>query len=317
MEFTKVEGVRLPVSRIVLGTAFSPMNRGEAVDEVLDNAMTLGINCFDTAAVYGDAEASLGKWIEARGNRDKVLILTKGAHPTMWRNRVTDYDIKSDLATSLAKLRTDFVEMYLLHRDDMTLPVGPIVEVLNELQAAGKIHAFGGSNWTHQRIQEANEYAYAHNLVPFTLSSPNFGLADQKGDPWGWGSVSIAGKEREDARAWYRSTGMPALAYSSLGNGFFAGRFKSSEPEKAEELLNSAAKRAFLYPDNLERLARAEALAEKKGCTVAQIALAYLLRQPDLNTFAIVSSRRLEGMQENCAALDIPMSQEELLYLEA
>ena len=114
MEYTALKNVRLPVSRIILGTAFSPMNQGEAVDEVLDNALALGINCFDTAAVYGDSEASLGDWIQRRGNRDQVLILTKGAHPTVWRNRVTDYDIRSDLATSLAKLRTDFVDMYLL-----------------------------------------------------------------------------------------------------------------------------------------------------------------------------------------------------------
>ena len=317
MEYTALKNVRLPVSRIILGTAFSPMNQGEAVDEVLDNALALGINCFDTAAVYGDSEASLGDWIQRRGNRDQVLILTKGAHPTVWRNRVTDYDIRSDLATSLAKLRTDFVDMYLLLRDDPSLPVGPIVTLLNELKAEGKIHAFGGSNWTHERLEAANEYAYAHNLTPFTLSSPNFGLADQKGDPWGWGSVSIAGSQRGEARDWYRRTGMPVLAYSSLGNGFFSGRFTSREPEKAASLLGSAAQRAFLYPDNLERLARAETLAAQLGCTVPQVALAYLLRQEGLKTFAIVASRRPSAMAENCAALEIPLTPAQCRFLES
>jgi len=315
MKYASVENVRLPVSRVIFGTAFAPMNKGEAVDALLDNAVSLGINCFDTAAVYGDAEASLGGWIERRGNRDKVLILTKGAHPTPWRNRVTDYDIKADLATSFAKLRTDYVDMYLLHRGDMTLPVGPIVEVLNELHAAGKIHAFGGSNWTHARLQEANEYAYAHNLVPFTLSSPHFGLAGQAIDPYGWNCVSIAGSGHDDARAWYAACGMPVIAYAGLCNGFFGGVFRADEPEKAREFLGEWRSKVYLSDENLGRLARAAQLADELGCVTNQIALAYLLSS-GMNTFALVSSRRAEAMAENCAAADIVLTPEQCRWLE-
>ena len=99
------------------------------------------------------------------------MLLSKGAHPTDYRQRVTPYDIDSDLAETLAELDTDYLDIYLLHRDNPELPVGPIVEKLNEHQAAGRIRIFGGSNWTHQRLEEANEYAYAHNLTPMTVSS--------------------------------------------------------------------------------------------------------------------------------------------------
>ena len=84
-------------------------------------------------------------------------------------------------------MRTDYIDIYLLHRDDPAVPASEIVEIFNAMHREGKIGAFGGSNWTHERIQEANAYAKDHGLIPFTVSSPNFGLADQIADPWGGG----------------------------------------------------------------------------------------------------------------------------------
>lgn len=100
---------------------------------------------------------------------------------------MTDFDILYDCHNSLAKLKTSHIQLYLLHRDDPQVPVGPIMETLNRLHAEGKIGVFGASNWTMERMMEANEYAYKHGLVPFTVSSPNFGLANQLDDPWGGG----------------------------------------------------------------------------------------------------------------------------------
>ena len=115
---------------------------------LLDAAEAMGCNILDTALIYrgGDSERVLGQWLQARGNRDDLILLTKGAHPNQDRRRVTHYDIASDLHDSLARLHTDHVDIYLLHRDDETQPVGPIVEALNEHHAAGRIGLFGGSN---------------------------------------------------------------------------------------------------------------------------------------------------------------------------
>ena len=102
---------------------------------------------FDTGHCYGkDLSVMFGKWIQDRNVRDKVVILAKGAHP-YGHNRVTPEDITSDLHDTLEWMGVDHVELLVLHRDDPSVPVGPIVDVLNAHQKAGKIGAFGGSNW--------------------------------------------------------------------------------------------------------------------------------------------------------------------------
>ena len=147
----------------------------------MDAVLEQGCTTFDTAHVYGggDNERSVGRWVRERGVRDRVVILGKGAHHNQDRQRVTPYDITSDLHDSLARFQFDYIDLYLLHRDDPSQPVGPIVEILNEHKRAGKINAFGGSNWSVSRIQEANAYAETHGLEGFTASSPNFSLAEQ------------------------------------------------------------------------------------------------------------------------------------------
>jgi len=261
------------------------------------------------------AEKSLGKWIADRGLRDKVVILSKCGHPDMNGNkRINEVEIRKDFEQSSEYLQTDYIDIYLLHRDDPDVEAGIIVEILNAMHAEGKIGAFGGSNWTHRRIEEANEYAYKKNLIPFTVSSPNFGLAEQVQDPWGGGCVTISGPSNEDARKWYEQNRMPVIAYSSLGRGFFSGRLKSWEKDRVEEILDKPAISGYAYTDNFERLRRCEELAEIKGVSVPQIAMAWLFHQK-VNTFAIVSTPNSAQMQENIDALSIGLSGKELLYL--
>jgi aryl-alcohol dehydrogenase-like predicted oxidoreductase len=187
MQYGTVEGVDKPVSRLVLGTMIISVQEPERSFALLDAVLELGGNTLDTAHGYagGNSERGIGQWMAERGNREQVVVITKGCHHNADRKRVTPYDLAADLHDSLARLQTDYIDVYLLHRDDPDLPVGPIVEALNEHWQAGRIRAFGGSNWTHGRIQEANEYADAHGLRPFTASSPNYGLAEQVLDPWG------------------------------------------------------------------------------------------------------------------------------------
>jgi aryl-alcohol dehydrogenase-like predicted oxidoreductase len=168
MHYGQISGVAKPVARLIQGTVMIGSDKLDYSFGLLDDILALGGNTFDAAHVYGngDNERTLGRWIEDRGVRDQVVIITKGAHHNQDRPRVTPFDITADLHDSLARLRTDYIDLYLLHRDDPAQPVGPIVEVLNEHLAAGRIHAFGGSNWSHRRIAEANEYAATHGLTP-------------------------------------------------------------------------------------------------------------------------------------------------------
>lgn len=165
------------MSRILYGTAIQPFLDGGDGKELLDAVYGMGINTLDTGRVYGKAEQSIGKWMEERGLRDKVVILSKCAHPDVFgKKRVSEKEIRKDFAESSKYLRTDYIDIYLLHRDDPDVDAGEIVEIMNAMHEEGKIGAFGVSNWTHQRIAEANEYAHSHHLIPFTVSSPNFAL---------------------------------------------------------------------------------------------------------------------------------------------
>ncbi|HHV97380.1 MAG TPA: aldo/keto reductase [Clostridiaceae bacterium] len=317
MKYGKVNGVDKPVSRLVLGTDYMNTKELEKNFAILDGVFELGCNTFDTAHVYagGDGERLLGMWMKERGNRDKVVIITKGAHHNQDRKRVTPYDITSDLHDSLARLKTDYIDIYLLHRDDPEVPVGPIVEVLNEHLKAGKIKAFGGSNWHHTRIQEANEYAKKHGLVPFAASSPHYSLAEQVMDPWGQGCVAISGPKEKEAREWYIKTQLPLFPYSSLARGFFSGRISRSNFETTKHLLDRACLTGYCHEQNFKRLDRVEILAKEKGLKVPQIAMAFIMNQP-LNVFPLIGARSPEELMDNIKACDITLTKEELDWLD-
>ena len=315
VRYGKIPYVNKPVSQIFYGTAIQPFLTGQDGNEILDAVFSTGINTFDCARNYMAAELSLGRWIEARGNRDDIVLLTKCGHPSMFgKKRINEKEIRKDFEKSSKYLHTDYFDIYLLHRDDPDVEVGIIVEIFNALHAEGKIGAFGGSNWTHQRIEEANEYAYAHNLIPFSVSSPNFGLANQVQDPWGHGCVSISGPSNAEARAWYEKNGMPVIAYSSLGRGLFSGKLKSADADKAETVLDGTAIKGYGYPENFERLRRCELMAEIKHATVPQVAMAWIYSQK-INSFAVVSTTKASRMQENIDALHIDLSPEELAWM--
>ena len=317
MIYRNIDGIGMPVSRIVFGTATPPMTQGQDVTELLDAVFAGGINCFDTARVYGMAEKSLGEWIAKRGNREKIILVDKGAHPLPDTTvpRVTPAAIEADIARSLSLLQTDYVDIYLLHRDDPTQPVGPIIEVLNDLRERGKLNLFGVSNWTTARIEAANEYAYEHDLEPFSVSSPNYGLAEQVLDPWGGGCVSISGPNEAENRRWYQDSGMAVFAYATLAHGLFSGKIRSDQLSHVADYLDKYAIRGYCCRQNYERLRRTEQIAEKHGCTVAQAALAWVLAQP-LEVFAEVSASTPERFASNLGALEIQLTGVELRFMD-
>ncbi len=317
MKYGTLPGVDKPLSRLVQGTATDlDASDPAACFALLDMALSSGINTFDQAHVYGAARSEIvGRWIQERNVRDQVAILAKGAHP-YGRPRVTPPDIISDLHDALTWLRTDHVEMYVLHRDDPAVPVGPIVDTLNALRMEGKIGAFGGSNWTTARLQEANDYARAHGLVPFAISSPNYSLADQVQPPWD-DCLTISGPRHDADRAWYAQSGLALFTWSSLAGGFFSDRFHRDNlgtfaPDKYFDQL---AIKCYCYEPNFQRLDHARLLAEQHGRTVPQIALAFVLSQP-LNIFALISCANQAMFDANTQALDITLTPQEMAYLD-
>ncbi|MCW3097453.1 MAG: aldo/keto reductase [Chthonomonadaceae bacterium] len=316
MQYGHVPGVAKKISRIVQGTI--QINTGD--DAIgfaqMDAAWEAGINAFDTAHVYGGGanDKFLGRWIKARGVRDEMVVLAKGAHHNDVRRRVTPFDIAADLHDTLARMKVEFLDLYVLHRDNMDVPVEPIVDALNRLQKEGKIGAFGGSNWTAARLDAANAYAAASGQTPFAVSSPNFSLADQKKEPWE-GCVTISGPNNVGEREWYAQHKMPLFTWSSMAGGFLSGRITPENQGEFTSYFDKLAVECYAAPDNFQRLDRAKKLATEKGLTMPQIALAYVLHYP-LDIYALVGSANAEEIAANIVALNTPLTTQEMDYLD-
>ncbi len=318
MEYSRIEGVAKPVARLLQGTV---MLRDDARDEnwkLLDGLFEHGFTCFDTAHNYGGGvcEKELGAWIKARGIRDDAVILTKGAHPYPpdEPQRVTPSFIRRDLEDSLERLQTDFVEMYLLHRDNPDYPVGELVDVLNECQEKGYIGIYGGSNWRAERVREANEYAAANGKSPFTISSPQFSVAEMIRPPWP-GCVSAGGVQGEADRAWYDENGISLFTWSSLAGGFMTGRFRRGNLKEFTSYWDTNPIGAYAYESNFQRLDRALELADDRDVSPTQIAIAYVLSSSP-RYHAIIANWEIEQIAENVKAVDIKLSAEEIAWLE-
>ena len=307
----------MSVSRIFCGTANPPISSAEkSAYELLDSVLASGINAFDCARSYGMAENTLGNWIEKRNCRDKIIILSKCGDVKNGKVLVNRQVIMEQLQQSLEALKVSYIDIYLLHRDDPNTPVEEFIDTLNEIKEAGKIKIFGVSNWTHQRIEAANNYAASKGLTGFQVSSPNYGLARQIQDLWGGGCVTISGPENKEARSWYIENQMPVIAYSSLGRGFFSGRFKAGDYATARKCLDTFAQKGYLYEENMQRLKRAEELAEKYNISVPEIAMRYIFSS-EMNLFAVVSTASPERLRMNIRAANNPLSKEDSQYLEA
>ena len=306
MQYIEIAGLNRPCSKLVLGTDYYSPALLDSVSELMDAFVAIGGNTLDTAHIYGggNSERAIGLWMEARRNRDQVVILTKGAHHNAAGPRVTPEHIERDLMESLERLRTDYVDLYALHRDDPSVPVGPIIEALNRHIESGRIRAIGASNWTHARLQEANEYAAAHGLKGFSFSSPNLSLAKPNEPRWP-GCVSAD----EAACAWHEATQMPLLSWSSQAGGFFTGRYS---PEVRED---KEAVRVYYSDANWERLRRARLLAERRGGESVQIACAYVLNQP-FPACALIGPKNVAELHSSAAALQIRLSAQELRWLD-
>jgi aryl-alcohol dehydrogenase-like predicted oxidoreductase len=316
MKYGNVPGVEKPISRIVQGSIQVNVRDEAEGFAYLDAALERGVNAIDTAYIYGGGaqDRFIGKWMASRGNREKVVVLAKGAHPNQDRSRVTPYDIASELHDTLARMKTDYVDLYVLHRDDPNIPVSDLVDVLNKYVKEGKIKAFGGSNWTVERLEEANEYAKASGQQPFAVSSPNFSLAEQVKEPWG-GCLTVSGPERQRERDWYATHQMPIFAWSSMAGGFWSGRYEKAKADEYTEGQDKLVKDTYGSDANWERLARVRELAEAKGKTVPQIALAYIFNYP-LDVYAIAGSANLSELESNIEALNTDLTEQEMAYLD-
>lgn len=306
------------VSMLALGSSEFGGTCPEALAfEFMDAYVGLGGNFIDTARVYGDfatpkngeSEKVIGRWIDRRRNRDHIFLSTKGAHPelhTMNVGRLSRSEIRGDMAGSLDNLRTDYVDIYWLHRDDVSRPVGDIMETLQSLIEDGSTRLLGVSNWTPARIREANAYATQHGLTPISANQPQFSLAQQM-------TVEDPTLTPMDAETYkmHEETGMLCCCFSSQAKGFFT-KLDALGPDG----LPDKAKRRFLYPENLEIYERMKVIREQTGLTIGAIALAYLTSQP-FPTIPLVGASRIEHVLALKDAADAALTPEQCRFLRS
>jgi aryl-alcohol dehydrogenase-like predicted oxidoreductase len=278
---------------------YGPTNEQESI-ATIHRALELGITFLDTADVYGngDNEELVGRAIA--GRRDEVVLATKFGN--RWFDDGSrsidgspDY-IREAIEASLRRLKVEYVDLYYQHRVDPNTPIEETVGAMAELVKAGKVKHIGLSEAGPQTIRRA------HAVHPITALQSEWSLWTR--DP------------EAEVLPTVRELGIGFVAYSPLGRGFLAGRF-SSPDELAEGDFRKHHPR--MQGDNFDRnraLAdRVRELAEEKGCTPAQLALAWVLSRGD-DVVPIPGTKRREYLEQNAAASEIELSEDELRELD-
>ena len=284
MEQIVLNGQALRMPAVALGTVFFGTRVAE--DEafgLMDAYYEAGGRWIDTARVYCtqlfkpeerlpsfcDSEEVIGRWIRARELEKQVTVITKGAHWNLADHamRVKPECILHDFQTSLNKLGLDKIDIYFLHNDDASVPVGELVDAMNQVYASGRAGAIGVSNWQVSRIMEANRYAQAHGLVPFSISQVKWSYALPTAQAPA-GSINMEGDPSQYRG--YCEMNMPVMAYSSQARGFF---MKVHERGFKAEGLGSAA--PFLSEANRRRAEAVFEVAQSWRISIAAASFSY------------------------------------------
>ena len=320
MHTVTIPNTDLHVSSLCLGTAeFGAAISGNDAYRLLDAFVDAGGTFIDTANVYADwipgtkssSEKLIGLWLTDRGRRDRIVLATKGAHPPlsdMNAGRLHPADIVHDLEQSLGHLRTDVIDLYWLHRDDPTQPVASIVETLAAQIQAGKLRAWGVSNWRTERIAAAQSYAAQAGLPPIVANQPQWSLAVT--DPNGIADKTVAVMDAA-MHAYHVQTGLACIPFSSQAQGVLH-KLAAGAPERIRPHQHQ------VYPlgANRVRAAAAQRLADELGVSLTAIVLGYLQSQPFV-TVPIVGARTVEHLRDSLAGDGVRLTPEQLARLDA
>lgn len=296
----------LNISNVVIGSAVKMGGLPkEDLFDLFDQYLAEGGNCIDTARAYGggQAEQLIGEYLRLRGNREKLLLSTKGCHPGPdGLPRLSMEDMRSDLEQSLTALNTDHIDIYWVHKDDESIPVEQVVDGMNQLLRSGKIGTIGCSNWHVGRIEAANHYAAQTGQRGFELSQIQWSLANSKEEFFRQFTAVLMDDASYD---WYYKNKIPVFAFSPQAQGFF-----SKAAANGLDSLNEMLAKCYISPDNLVRLGRVKQIAAEKKVPVSVPVLAYLINNklPCVPVFGATSKRML---QETLLASDFVMSDAE------
>jgi predicted dehydrogenase/aryl-alcohol dehydrogenase-like predicted oxidoreductase len=300
MKYGSVPGVTKQVSRLVMGV--DNQQSWPHASVMFDDFYERGGNAFDSAYIYGGGrcEEALGHWQHKRKLREQIVILGKGGHTPHCNPEA----IRAQLKVSLQRFQTDYLDIYMLHRDNLDIPVADFAQTLHELKKSGFIRAFGGSNWSLERVQAFNDYAQKNGLTPMAAVSNNMSLARMIDPVWG-GCLSVSDPE---SRAWFKKTQTPLMPWSSQARGFF------TERSGVNKLQDKDLARCWYSPDNFQRKDRVLEMAAKRNVSPTAVALAYVLNQP-FPTFPLIGPRQLSETASSLEGLDLELSEQDVKWL--
>lgn len=325
-----IPGVDKPISRLAQGTAFFTREKKDSLFTLLDAFMAGGGALIDSGRGYGDSETVLGMWMDDRGNRDRVTLITKCAHGEgIIPEKGYATLVREELTTSLRELMTDHVEIFFVHRDNQEMPVWEILDPLNEEVARRRVGVLGASNWEYRRLTEANDFAHKRSMRGFAVVSNHITLAMPAASFY----PGLISTDRQGEQ-WHQATGIPLVPWSSQARGFYTGLYTRGMRDNPDRWLPSGetvrrdnpwgvSENAFAHKmlklygtdENFERLARAQTLGTKKGgYTAVEVALAWLLHKP-FPVVPVVGPRTPAELASCMKAAALPLTQDELRWL--
>ena len=305
MQYAHLGRTGLKVSRLCLGTMnFGPHTSEADSFEIMDRALELGINFFDTANVYGwkrgegITEQIIGRWLaQGGGRRERIVLATKvygrmGDGPN--DRRLSAYHIRRACEDSLHRLQTDYIDLYQMHHIDRDTPWEEIWQAMEQLVRQGKVLYVGSSNFAGWHIAQAQ--AAARQFLGLVSEQSLYNLKDRM-------------IELEVIPA-CRAYGLGLIAWSPLAGGTLGGAFK-----KATQGRRASKDQQEDVKKHEKQLRAYETLCRKSGETPADVALAWLLHNPVV-TAPIIGPRTLEQLEDSLRALEIKLSKDVLKKLD-
>ncbi len=299
MKYTRLGQAGVHVSQLCLGT----MIYGQQVEEkasikIIHRALDLGINFIDTADIYvmGQSETIVGKAIE--GTRDNIVLATKVYNqmgPTPTDKGLSRKHILHAIDASLSRLRTDYIDLYQVHRFDPETPLLETISTMTDLIHEGKIHYYGSSNFTAWQIEKALRISESNGLMPLTSSQPRYNILDRD-------------VERELLPV-CREEGIGVIPYSPLAGGFLTGKYQIDQPtpKGSRGQLRPEWVQQYQSELNYRILQELTAISGETGLKMSQLSLAWLLANPAI-TAPIIGASRIEQLEENIEVVDHPPS---------
>jgi aryl-alcohol dehydrogenase-like predicted oxidoreductase len=290
------------------GNTFGWTSDKDASFAVLDAYVAGGGNFIDSADSYsawvpgnagGESETIIGEWMAARGNRDSVIIATKVSRHPKFRG-LSRGNVLAAADASLARLRTDYIDLYYAHYDDPDVPVAEAAGVFSELQRAGKIRYVGLSNHTAPRLREWMAVAAADGFAPPVALQPHYNLVERASY-----EALLAPVAAE--------FGLGVLPYYSLASGFLAGKYRSTGDHAGAARQPGATR--YLTPTGLAVLTGLDAVAADRGVTPATVALAWLRARPQVAA-PLASARTVDQLPALLASAALDLSTDEMEILD-